>query len=220
MNNKWITVDGIDGCGKTTSINFIKDYLESKGEKISIVRAIGGGINGQLFRELLVGENSKLDVNTTALLVAACHTNCFQEIVRLLNEGQTVIQDRSIASYYAYNYIIPFSGNYLKPNDSSSLLFNGFLMNSKIITKQPDISIFIDVDIERAKQRVIERNEELTYADKGSVDFFYKLRDAFIEYYDLFISKSCFTTINNNGSIEELKSNLILSIDRFYTTYR
>lgn len=216
--SKWITVDGIDGCGKTTSINFIKENLESSGEKVTIVRAIGGGVNGHLFRELLI--NSELDVNTTALLVASCHTNCFQQITKLLDEGHTVIQDRSIASYYAYNYMVPYSGNYLRPNDSSSLLFNGFLNNRKIINKQPDISIFIDVDVERAKQRMLERNEELKYTDKGSVDFFSKLRESFIEYYSLFIKDSSFVLIDNNKSLEDLKNNLKITIDRFYSTYR
>lgn len=216
--SKWITVDGIDGCGKTTSINFIKENLESSGEKVTIVRAIGGGVNGHLFRELLI--NSELDVNTTALLVASCHTNCFQQITKLLDEGYTVIQDRSIASYYAYNYMVPYSGNYLRPNDSSSLLFNGFLNNRKIINKQPDISIFIDVDVERAKQRMLERNEELKYTDKGSVDFFSKLRESFIEYYSLFIKDSSFVLIDNNKNLEDLKNNLKITIDRFYSTYR
>lgn len=216
--SKWITVDGIDGCGKTTSINFIKENLESSGEKVTIVRAIGGGVNGHLFRELLI--NSELDVNTTALLVASCHTNCFQQITKLLDEGYTVIQDRSIASYYAYNYMVPYSGNYLRPNDSSSLLFNGFLNNRKIINRQPDISIFIDVDVERAKQRMLERNEELKYTDKGSVDFFSKLRESFIEYYSLFIKDSSFVLIDNNKNLEDLKNNLKITIDRFYSTYR
>lgn len=216
--SKWITVDGIDGCGKTTSINFIKENLESSGEKVTIVRAIGGGVYGHLFRELLI--NSELDVNTTALLVASCHTNCFQQITKLLDEGYTVIQDRSIASYYAYNYMVPYSGNYLRPNDSSSLLFNGFLNNRKIINRQPDISIFIDVDVERAKQRMLERNEELKYTDKGSVDFFSKLRESFIEYYSLFIKDSSFVLIDNNKNLEDLKNNLKITIDRFYSTYR
>lgn len=216
--SKWITVDGIDGCGKTTSIDLIKEHLESSGEKVSVVRAIGSGVNGHLFRELLI--NSELDVNTTALLVASCHTNCFQQITKLLDEGHTVIQDRSIASYYAYNYMVPYSGNYLRPNDSSSLLFNGFLNNRKIINRQPDISIFIDVDVERAKQRMLERNEELKYTDKGSVDFFSKLRESFIEYYSLFIKDSSFVLIDNNKSLEDLKNNLKITIDRFYSTYR
>lgn len=218
LPSKWIAIDGIDGCGKTTSINYIKDYLESLGHKIFISKAIGGGVNGELFRKLLL--ESKLDTNTTNLLVTACHTNCFQEILEYLNDGYSVIQDRSIASYYAYNYQTPFTSNYLKANNEAGLLFNGFLINNKIITRRPDMSIFINIDVDIAKQRMLSRNSNLVYTDNGSKEYFTKLISSFIEYYEMFITSNELSVINNDDELNKLYSSLKKIVDRLYSTYR
>ncbi len=214
MNNKFIVVDGVDGCGKTTSIEYLKDYLISKGQNVHLTKAIGSGKNGLAMRQLLL--ESKFDVqDIDDLLVLACHINSLKEVNEYLSLGYTVIHDRYLASYWAYNFQVPFNEIGKENRNKVLNLFNLYLTDRNIIGKEPDLSLYIDISAEKAKERMSQRDKPLTYTDNGSLEYFQNLIEAFKDYYETNVVKH--TVINNNfDNIENLYNQLRFSIDKLY----
>lgn len=74
-----ITFEGIDGSGKSTQITLLKEYLENKGNQVSVYREPGGVVISEQIRELLL--NSKMDIHPTAemLLFSAARAQLVAE---------------------------------------------------------------------------------------------------------------------------------------------
>lgn len=214
MNNKLIVVDGVDGCGKTISIEYLKEYLISKGQNVHLTKAIGSDKNGLAMRQLLL--ENKFDVqDIDDLLVLACHINSLKEVNEYLSLGYTVIHDRYLASYWAYNFQVPFNEVGKENRNKVLNLFNLYLTDRNIIGKEPDLSLYIDISAEKAKERMLQRNKPLTYTDNGSLEYFQNLIAAFKDYYETNVVK--YTVINNNfDNIENLYNQLRFSINKLY----
>ncbi len=104
MRGLFITVEGMDGCGKTTQLNNIVQYLEDKGYNVISTREPGGTVPGEKIRELLLDTENK-DMNSTSelLLYAAARAQLVSSvIVPALKEGKIVVCDRFVDSSIAY----------------------------------------------------------------------------------------------------------------------
>ncbi len=104
MRGLFITVEGMDGCGKTTQLNNIVEHLEQQGYDVVTTREPGGTKLGEKIRELLLDTGNK-DMNSTAelLLYAAARAQLVSSvIVPALKEGKTVVCDRFVDSSTAY----------------------------------------------------------------------------------------------------------------------
>lgn len=214
MNNKLIVVDGVDGCGKTSSIEYLKEYLISKGHVVHTTKAIGSGENGVLLRQMLL-EHRFIIQDINDLLVLSCHINSLREVNDMLNLGYTVIHDRYLASYWAYNFLTPFNEASKESRNKVLSLFNLYLTDKNVIGKQPDLSLYIDITAEKAKDRMMKRNLPLEYTDHGTVEYFNRLIEAFKDYYDTNIVKH--TVIDNNiDNIYNLYDQLKHSVDRLF----
>lgn len=214
MDNKFIVVDGVDGCGKTTSIEYLKEYLTSKGHNVRLTKAIGSGKNGMALRQLLLENRFNIqDIND--LLILSCHINSLREVNEHLELGYTVIHDRYLASYWAYNFQVPFNEATKESRNKVLNLFNLCLTDRNVIGREPDLSLYIDISPEKAKERMIARGAPLSYTDNGTVQYFQNLIDAFKDYYDTNVVKH--TVIENNkDNIEILYSQLRNSVDKLF----
>ncbi len=218
MNSKFIAVDGLDGSGKTTCINYLKEYFESLGKKVYLTKAIGSGVSGWMFRHILLSDKL-VDQNVTNLLTIACHISSINQINSLRKESEelgediVIIHDRYLASYWAYNYLNPMLNNNEEIKVKSLMLFNSYLnINNKEL--QPDLYLYIDVDPTIAKERIDKRNEEKVYADLKSIEYFQKLKESFDDYFETNLVKR--VTINNNtNDLEVLFNQLKLSVNRY-----
>ena len=211
-NNKFIVVDGIDGCGKTSSIEYLKEYLTSKGHNVRLTQAIGSGKNGMALRQLLLENKFNIqDIND--LLVLSCHINSLREVNEWLSLGYTVIHDRYLASYWAYNFQVPFNEATKESRNKVLNLFNLYLQDKNVIGKEPDLSLYIDITAEKAKERMIARGAPLSYTDNGTIEYFNNLIEAFKDYYSTNLVKHTIID-NNNDNIENLFNQLRKSVDR------
>ena len=100
-HGKFITLEGIDGAGKSTHLAFVADRLRAGGESVVTTREPGGTPLGEKLRELLLHERMHLE--TEALLMfAARREHLAQVIVPALARGDWVISDRFTDATFAY----------------------------------------------------------------------------------------------------------------------
>lgn len=104
MRGKFITFEGCDGCGKSTQLQKLSEYLSARGVAHIFTREPGGGKISEQIREILLnGKNGEMTDECEALLYAAARVQHLQDRVEpALQEGKLVICDRYIHSSYAY----------------------------------------------------------------------------------------------------------------------
>jgi dTMP kinase len=98
-----ITVEGLDGAGKTTLVAGLAAALEERGERVVVLREPGGVEVSERIRELLTDPSVQIDPRAEALLYAAARAQLVaQELRPLLESGTTVVLDRFVDSSLAY----------------------------------------------------------------------------------------------------------------------
>jgi len=98
-----ITVEGLDGAGKTTLIAGLARALEERGDAVLVLREPGGVELSERIRELLADPGLEIDPRAEALLYAAARAQLVAEELRpLLEQGTTVVLDRFVDSSLAY----------------------------------------------------------------------------------------------------------------------
>ena len=99
LKPKFITLEGVDGAGKSTHINFIKKYLTDKNLKYIFTREPGGTVLGEKLREILLHDEIKPE--TESLLMFAARNEHVQEIIKPnLEQGINVISDRFLSDKF------------------------------------------------------------------------------------------------------------------------
>jgi dTMP kinase len=98
-----ITIEGLDGAGKTTLIAGLARALEDRGDDVLVLREPGGVEVSERIRELLADASLEIDPRAEALLYAAARAQLVAEQLRpLLERGTTVLLDRFVDSSLAY----------------------------------------------------------------------------------------------------------------------
>ncbi|MFU0574707.1 dTMP kinase, partial [Gardnerella vaginalis] len=98
----FISFEGIDGVGKTTQVEALKDHLQSLGREVVVTREPGGTDLGKSLREILL-HGTSVSARTEALLFAADRAQHVAQVIRpALSRGAVVITDRYIDSSLAY----------------------------------------------------------------------------------------------------------------------
>lgn len=169
---KFIAVEGIEGCGKTTSIQYIKSFLATKGiTDIHCTREPGGTTVGEKIRDILKTIDNKQEIADPAecLLFYASRSQLIKEIIKpKLQANHWVISDRYNLSSLAYQ------GHGKNLTELTTALTNIIIKDCK-----PDLTIVLDIDPEVGFARIKNRGA-LDRIEQNSMDFFKKARDYFI----------------------------------------
>ncbi len=150
-----ITFEGIDGCGKTTQIEKLSDYLKNKKVNFSVFREPGGTKIGEKIREILLdSSNNNMDEKTEFLLYAASRSQLVKEQVKpRLEVGEYVILDRYIDSSVAYQGFGRGLGKRIVT------LINEFATDMIY----PDLTFYLEIDKETFEKRM--RNKDRLEAE-------------------------------------------------------
>ena len=145
MTSKFITFEGIDGCGKTTQLNLLSEYLKSKNYNTYLTLEPGGSKLGSKLREILLHYDGFVDDMCELLLYLADRSQHVEEVIlNNINKGNIVLCDRYIDSTVAYQ-------GYARGLDIEKIeLLNEIATKSK----KPDITFLFDIDVETAQKRV------------------------------------------------------------------
>lgn len=167
----FITFEGLDGAGKSTQIQKVRDIFEQKGYEVVLTREPGGTAISEKIRKIILdNENDEMSYVTEALLYAASRAQHVHEKIKpALNEGKVVICDRYVHSSIAYQGY----GRGLGPEkvmDINSPAIDGIL---------PDISFFILLPTDKAMERLKNSNKELDRLEVEEIDFFEKIAEGY-----------------------------------------
>jgi len=171
MTGKFITFEGIDGSGKTTQINLLEAKLNQQGIPTLILREPGGTKLSEKIRGILLDrKNINLSPSAESLLFVAARTQLMAEKIKpSLEQNQFVICDRYADSTVAYQgYGRGLNVKYLEE-------LNKFATDSI----QPDITIILDVDPEKAAIRMA--SDVPDRLESAGINFFLKVRKGYYE---------------------------------------
>ncbi len=163
----FITFEGADGCGKSTQLNLLKDYLEQKGFEVVLTREPGGKGLGEEIRKLLLHYDGYVSPKCEALLFLADRAQNVDTIVKTaVSEGKIVLCDRHTDSTIAYQ-------GYGRGEDIKELTYQNDLATSGF---KPDLTLVYDVDIETATKRVGADKDRMEQAGR---DFQVKVQNGY-----------------------------------------
>lgn len=155
---KFITFEGCDGCGKSTQLKLLSEYLTKNDIPHIFTREPGGGkISEDIRGILLSGKNSNMTDECEALLFAASRVQHLSDRVEpALQEGKLVICDRYVDSSLAYQAYARGLGEEFVSQ------INGYALKNY----RPDVTIFIDLTPEAAFQRKhgVDQNDRMELA--------------------------------------------------------
>lgn len=165
----FITFEGIDGCGKTTQIKLLDEYLRSKGYKTLLTREPGAIGLGEKLREILLNYDGEVSSKCESFLFLADraqHVDCI--IKPAIDNGVIVLCDRHTDSTVAYQGY----GRGLDIDEIKKL--------NRIATGglNPDKTIVFDVDIETSSSRVGKNKDRM---ESSGLEFMNRVRNGFLK---------------------------------------
>ena len=164
----FISFEGIDGVGKTTQVEALKDHLQSLGREVVVTREPGGTQLGKTLREILL-HGTSVSARTEALLFAADRAQHVAQVIRpALSRGAVVITDRYIDSSLAYQA----GGRELTMDDVRTL--------SEWATDSlwPNRTYLLDMQPEDAFKRLHREQDRM---ESAGIDFARRTREAFLD---------------------------------------
>jgi dTMP kinase len=174
---RFISFEGIEGCGKTTQIALLSDYLKKKSIPHTITREPGGTAVGEGIRKILLdSETIHLTTASELLLFYASRSqNIHEKIKPALDRGEMVICDRyyhASMAYQGYGRGIPLD-------------FIHRLTDLVCYPFRPDMTLLLDIEPEvglaRARARNQTRTENEGRFEAEDVEFYNKVRDGYLE---------------------------------------
>ena len=169
----FITVEGADGAGKTTQLDFIEQWRVGRGIEVIRTREPGGTEVGEHLRGILLHrDDMPLSADTELLLVFAARQQHLDQLIRpALGEGKWVISDRFTDATYAYQG----AGRGIDPGRIASLetwVQLGF---------EPDLTIVLDVDVAVGIRRSDNRGEAADRFEREDGAFKEAVRSCYLD---------------------------------------
>lgn len=172
MRGRFITIEGIEGAGKSTMVDRIEAWLERAGQKVVRTREPGGTALAEDLREILLDkDNSELASLTELLLMFAARAQHLAEKIRpALASGHTVLCDRFTDATWAYQG----GGRQLPQQEIAAL--------EKLVHHdlQPDLTMLLDLPEELGLKRASRRSESDRF-ECESLEFFSRVRQAYLD---------------------------------------
>lgn len=171
MDGRFITVEGGEGAGKTTALNFIYEKLSNLGYQVTLTREPGGIEISEQIREIILDPNHRgMEKRTEALLYAAARRqHLIEKINPALKAGEIVLCDRFIDSSLTYQGYARGIGidEILKINDFA---INGFM---------PSLTLYFDVHPTVGLNRIVSNQREQNRLDLESLSFHERVYDGY-----------------------------------------
>ena len=171
VHGKFITVEGIDGAGKSTQLAWLSNFFEQRGQSVVATREPGGTELGESLRSLLLDPEQAMHPETETLLIfAARREHIARVIVPALVQGNVVLCDRFTDATYAYQ-------GYGRGVDLVKLrLLEEWVQGSL----QPDLTILFDVPVDIGRQRTAGSREADRF-ERERAAFFERVRSGYLE---------------------------------------
>jgi len=164
----FISFEGIDGCGKTTQINLLNDYLTKTDNLVVAVREPGGTLLSEKIRKILLDKENNICKITELLLFEAARAELIHNVIKpALVNSHFVLSDRFIDSTIAYQ-------GYGRELDIASINTLNAISTEMII---PNITFYLKLPLSMAKQRCNSNNFDRM--EQSGDNFLQKVIDGF-----------------------------------------
>lgn len=172
MNGKFISIEGIEGAGKSTQLQFIADYLRYKGKHVVVTREPGGTPLGEKIREVLLKPTDQAMAEDTELLLmfAARAEHIQQVILPALKRGDWVVSDRFVDATFAYQG----GGRGIDEQRIRQLAewtLQGF---------QTDVTFLFDLPVALGQTRVEQRQQQKDRFEQEKKAFFERVKNCYL----------------------------------------
>ena len=171
-NIKFLSFEGIDGCGKSTQVKLLTSHFETEQKDVVRTREPGGSIGAEAIRGLLLtGDTEKWSAETELLLFTAARRDHLEKTIEpALAAGKIVICDRFADSTRVY-----------QGATRGDLRGKVDLLHVNMIGREPDLTLIIDVDPRVALTRGLARNSGEDRFEDFGLEFQEKLRSGFLK---------------------------------------
>jgi dTMP kinase len=205
----FITLEGVEGCGKTTQTALLAGWLRERGHQITITREPGGcPVSNRIRAILLDPANSAITADTELFLYAAARSQHVAEVIKpALDNGISVICDRFTDATLAYQ-------GYARGLDLDKIKHLNQLAAGAV---SPDLTLLLDYPTDAGLRRARQRNQDHATDNEGrfeceAIAFHQRVRHGYLE---LAASDSRIQILDAQGDIETVHTRVIEIIDRF-----
>ncbi len=201
MQGKFITLEGIEGSGKSTNLKLVKAILDKNKIDYVVTREPGGGPLGPYLRELLLDKDQSISPSVEMLLMMADRKDHVDNLINpKINKGTWVISDRYLDSTIAYQ-----GGG----RELDISLITSLSIALKLPT--PDLTLLFDLPVDIALQRAEERSE-LDRFEREPKDFHSRIRDTYLE---LASNNHRIRTVDSSRDIESVS----IQVEKYITDF-
>lgn len=207
MKGKFITVEGSEGAGKSTNLDFIHQQLQSENKNVIITREPGGTELGEAIRELLLGhKHDGMSDDCELLLMFAARAQHLERVIKpALEEGIWVLCDRFTDATYAYQ-----GGGRGIPAERIEALENWVQGELR-----PDLTLFLDLPVAVGMKRAGDRSTPDRF-EKQQIDFFERIRACYLERANT--NPERYRVINAEQTLENVQLDIAEVITHFIST--
>ena len=171
MNARFITLDGIDGAGKSTHLAAMRQWFAQHNLPVLFTREPGGTPVGEALRALLLNPATQANLRTETLLMFAARQQHLDDVIRpALAAGTHVVSDRFTDATFAYQG----GGRGLPLADIAAL--EQWVQQGL----QPDLTLLLDIPLAVSLQR-IESHRSKDRFEQENADFFNRTRAAYLQ---------------------------------------
>ena len=195
----FITFEGADGCGKTTQLELLAQYLKEKNKEVIITREPGAKGLGEKIREILLNYEGEVSDRCESFLFLADRAQHIDMIVNpAVKAGKIVLCDRHIDSSVAYQ-------GYGRGLDVEQIdRLNMLATNGK----RPDLTIVFDIDVETSMKRVGKEKDRM---ESAGVEFFNRVREGYLELAKQEPERIC--VLDATKSIDEIHKEVVKIVE-------
>jgi dTMP kinase len=204
MSGLFITLEGIEGVGKSTQIDFIKDFFNQQGRDILLTREPGGTTIGEAIRAIVLDKkHTGIAADTELLLMFAARAEHLDKVIRpALATDKIVISDRFTDASYAYQ------GIGRKLSSSRIRVLEEWLQKGL----KPDLTILLDAPVVVGLERAAKRSEKDRFEEEA-LSFFEAVRQCYL---DIAASEpDRVKVIDASRPLEEVKQQVKLTLQNF-----
>jgi len=203
MKAKFITLEGIEGSGKTSSLKSITDLLDKKNISYVVTREPGGSSIGKELRTILLDPETEISPEVELMLMLSDRKDHVEKIILPnLEKGNWVVSDRFMDSSIAYQG----GGRQL----GKKLIIS---LSEYLNLPQPDLTLLFDLPVETSLSRVKARGE-LDRFEKEELEFHKRIRNTYL---DLAKNNSNrIKIIDSSEKIESMLNNVKQAIEKLF----
>ncbi|HFC8490800.1 TPA: dTMP kinase [Neisseria subflava] len=204
MKPRFITLDGIDGAGKSTNLAVMKAWFEKHKLPVLFTREPGGTPAGEALREILLNPATQVSLRTETLLMFAARQQHLETVILpALKNGTHVVSDRFTDATFAYQG----GGRGVPLQDIASL--EHWVQGDF----RPDLTLLLDVPLEVSMARINQTREKDRF-EQEAAEFFNRVREVYLQ--RAAKQPERYAVIDSSQSLDAVKTQIETALDSHF----